>query len=133
MTANSIVPTNMTTFQFIVAAVTGVSTGKKMKTQTTSRNMTAPTLMKIPAFPRDHRRVGKGSFRNRRRMRQMKDIMYVASKAETASEPIALKATVDPMLINERRQVMTKVIMTAFKGIFQAGFTWQYLLLVLFS
>lgn len=40
-----------------------------------------------------------------------------------AIEPIALKATLEPMLINERRAVMTKVRRTALSGMFQPGLT----------
>ena len=38
---------------------------------------------------------------------------------------MALNATLEPMLIKERRVVMTKVIMTALRGIFQPGFTYK--------
>lgn len=41
--------------------------------------------------------------------------------ATRANEPIALKATVEPMLMRERRQVMVKVRRTALSGIFQPG------------
>jgi len=49
--------------------------------------------------------------------------MYVARRAETAREPMALKATEEPMLIKDRRVVIKKVTRTAFKGIFQPGLT----------
>lgn len=53
----------------------------------------------------------------------MKEMMYVPRRAETAREPMALKATVEPMLMSERRQVMTKVISTALRGMFHPGLT----------
>lgn len=53
----------------------------------------------------------------------MNEIIYVPSNAETAREPIALKAAVEPILISDRRQVMVKVIRTAFRGIFHPGLT----------
>ena len=73
--ANIIVPPNMTTFQFIVLSVTGIATGKNTKTQTTSRNNTAPMLTKIPNGPSVQRRGGSGSPRMRRKIRQVKEIM----------------------------------------------------------
>lgn len=117
------VPPNMTTFQFIVGGVTGIETGKNTKTQTTRRNITAPTLTKMPARPRDQRLDGSGGPRIRRRIRQVKDMMYVPSKAETAREPIALNATVEPMLIKDSRAVIRKVSRTALSGMFQPGWT----------
>ena len=75
MTANIIVPPNMTEFQFIVLGVTGIAIGKKMKTQTTSRYIKAPMLTKIPKRPRFQRRDGSGSPRKRFRMRQEKDMI----------------------------------------------------------
>lgn len=123
MTANTMVPPNMTTFQFIVLSVTGIATGKNTKTQTTSKNTRAPRLMKMPKRPRDQRLGGSGGPRRRLRIKVMKDIMYVPSRAETAREPIALNATVEPMLISDSRVVMMKVSRTALRGIFQPGLT----------
>jgi len=40
-----------------------------------------------------------------------------------AIEPMALNATLEPMLINERRAVMIKVSRTALRGMFQPGLT----------
>ena len=40
------------------------------------------------------------------------------------SELIALRATVEPMLMRERRMVMTREMKTALRGIFQPGLTW---------
>ena len=56
-------------------------------------------------------------------MRQVKEIMYVANNAETANEPMALNAAVEPMLIRAKRLVITNVRMTAFRGIFHPGLT----------
>lgn len=52
-------------------------------------------------------------------------MMYVPRMAETAREPIALKATVDPILIRERSVVITNVRRTAFKGMFHPGLTYR--------
>lgn len=38
---------------------------------------------------------------------------------------MALNATVDPILMRDRRVVMVKVRRTAFKGMFQPGLTYQ--------
>lgn len=111
--------------------MTGVEIGKKIKTQTMSRNNTAPMLTKTPKRPRFQRRGGSGSPRKRRTMRQVKDIMYVASNAETARDPMALKATVEPILIKDSRQVIVKVIRTALSGIFQPGLTYGRVVSVL--
>ena len=53
----------------------------------------------------------------------MIEIKYVDMMDTSAAEPMALKATVEPMLIRDKRQVMVKVIMTALRGMFQPGFT----------
>jgi len=55
----------------------------------------------------------------------MKDMMYVPRIAETAREPIALNATVEPMLIRDRSVVMVNVMRTEFRGMFQPGLTCQ--------
>jgi hypothetical protein len=47
----------------------------------------------------------------------------VPKRALRASEPIALKATVEPMLMRERSVVMTKVRMIELRGMFQPGLT----------
>jgi hypothetical protein len=39
------------------------------------------------------------------------------------SELIALKATVDPILIKDKRAVITRETMTALRGMFQPGVT----------
>jgi len=67
-------PPNMTTFQFIDFAVTGVATGKKQKTHTMRSQETAPMLMKRPIFPKLHREAGRGP-RNRRRMKTLMDMV----------------------------------------------------------
>jgi hypothetical protein len=45
-------------------------------------------------------------------------------RAEMVRELIALRATVEPMLMRERRTVMTSEIMTALSGMFQPDLTW---------
>ena len=112
----------MTTFQFMVAAVTGMETGKKQNTHTITSQATAPMLMKIPMMPKLHRRGGSGPL-SRRRMKMLIEIMYVPRMATRAKDPIALKATVEPILINERRHVMVNVRRTALSGMFQPGLT----------
>ncbi len=58
-------------------------------------------------------------------MSTVKEMIYVPRIAETAREPMALNATVDPILMRDRRVVMVKVRRTAFKGMFQPGLTYQ--------
>jgi hypothetical protein len=50
-------------------------------------------------------------------------MMYVDSSALVAIELMALKATVEPMLIRERSAVKRNVSNTELSGIFQPGFT----------
>ena len=45
--------------------------------------------------------------------------------ALTAREPMALNATVDPILIRDKSVVIVKVRRTAFNGIFQPGLTYK--------
>lgn len=99
--------------------------GKNIKTQTTRRYNTAPMLIKMPELPRLQRRAGSGPPRRRRRMSKVKEMIYVARIALMAKEPMALNATVDPMLISDKRVVMVKVRRTAFKGMFQPGLTFE--------
>lgn len=56
-------------------------------------------------------------------MRQTNEIMYVASSALTAREPMALNATCDPMFIRDRRVVIKNVTNTALRGMFHPGLT----------
>lgn len=56
-------------------------------------------------------------------MRQINEMMYEERREATPNEAIALKAAVEPMLIKERRIVMTNETMTAFTGTFQPGLT----------
>jgi hypothetical protein len=45
-------------------------------------------------------------------------------RAEMVRELIALRATVEPMLMRERRMVMRSEMKTALRGMFQPGLTW---------
>jgi hypothetical protein len=56
-------------------------------------------------------------------MKTLIEIMYVPRMATRAKDPIALKATVEPMLISERRHVIINVRRTALSGMFQPGLT----------
>lgn len=44
------------------------------------------------------------------------EMLYVAMRAMSCREMIALKATEEPMLMRERRHVMAQVVRTAFRG-----------------
>jgi hypothetical protein len=56
-------------------------------------------------------------------MKMLIEMIYVPRMATRAKDPIALKATVEPMLMSERRHVMVKVRRTALSGMFQPGLT----------
>ena len=51
-------------------------------------------------------------------------MMYDERREATPREAMALKATVEPMLIMDKRIVMQRETITEFKGIFQPGLTW---------
>ena len=48
---------------------------------------------------------------------------YEDTRAEPLSVVSARSATLEPILMRERRMVMTRVIQTALRGIFQPGLT----------
>lgn len=54
------------------------------------------------------------------------EILYVAMRAMSCREMMALKATEDPMLIRESRQVIVQVARTAFRGAVEF-FVWAML------
>lgn len=56
-------------------------------------------------------------------IRHVIEMMYVDIKDTVALELMALKATVEPILMSERRQVISHVSRTALRGIFQPGLT----------
>ena len=97
--------------------------GKNEKNQISVRKMTETTLIHMPCLPKFHRAAGKGSFRIRLIMMQTNEMMYEERREATPNEAIALKAAVEPMLIKDRRTVMTNETITAFTGTFQPGFT----------
>jgi len=45
-------------------------------------------------------------------------------RAEMVRELIALRATVEPMLMRDRRMVMIRETKTALRGMFHPGLTW---------
>lgn len=100
-----------------------LASGKNEKNQITVRKMTETTLIHMPCLPKLHRAAGKGSFRMRLMMRQTNEMMYEERREATPNEAMALKAAVEPMLIKDRRIVITNETMTAFTGTFQPGLT----------
>lgn len=58
-------------------------------------------------------------------MSTVKEMIYVPRIALTAKEPMALNATVDPILIRDKRVVIVKVRRTALRGMFQPGLTFK--------
>jgi hypothetical protein len=51
------------------------------------------------------------------------EIMYDESNAAVPSDMMALKATDDPMLINERSDTMTRLTQSALSGTVNVGLT----------
>lgn len=68
--------------------------------------------------------------RQRRIRTQVIEIMYEESSAAVPSDMMALKATEDPMLINERRETMTMLTERALRGTVKVGLTFLTLKLV---
>src|SRR5271155_5507581 len=103
-------PPNMTQFQFIVVGLTGVVSGKKTKTKSGQRKQRAAMLMAMPKRPRDQRRGGRGCPRMRFKSTHEMVTTYEAMRDELLSVMIARSATVEPMLMRERRMVTTRVM-----------------------
>jgi hypothetical protein len=117
------IPPNIVLAQFIEVGVTGFARGQTQKNMIGIRNSSAAILMYSPNFPSDHRRGGKGGPRIRRWTTQAIVTKYDASTAMLPSEFIALRATVEPRLMHERRAVTRRETNTALRGIFQPGET----------
>jgi hypothetical protein len=61
--------------------------------------------------------------RQRRSRTQVMEMMYDERRATVPRDIMALKATDDPILIKERRETMTKLAHSAFKGTVNVGLT----------
>ena len=108
-----------------MAASTGIATGKNEKTNSGSKNSMAPALIAMPYRPSVHRRAGSGCPRILLRRTHPIVIMYEERSDEMVKEMMAFSAAVEPMLMRESNVVTTKETMTAFKGIFQPGVTYN--------
>lgn len=75
-------------------------------------------LTAIPYRPSDQRRAGSGSPRNRLYIRQPIVRIYDDINDEIVMELIALRATVEPILISETSATITSDTMIALSGIF---------------
>ena len=118
------IPPNITQPQFIELGTTGVLMGKKAKTNIGNKNAMAAMLMAKPYRPRDQRRTGSGSFRNRFEMRQPIVRMYDDINEDIVIELIALSATVEPMLISVTSTTIASETMMALIGMLWFRFTY---------
>ena len=107
----------------MVAASTGVASGKNENTKIGSKKQIAPTLTAIPYRPRVQRRLGSGSPRILFARRHPIVIIYEETSDEMVRVIMALSAAVEPMLMSESNIVTTSDTMTAFKGMFHPGVT----------
>lgn len=91
--------------QFIVSPSTTALPGKKENIKTRVRYSTAKMLVGAPNLPRLHRAVGSFSPRYLLMMTQAMEIMYEDMRAAVPRDAMALNATVEPMLMRDRRMV----------------------------
>lgn len=118
-------PPYMTTLQFIVVTSTSAVSGNMANTKTGIRKARAPMLIANPYRPKVQRWGGKGWPRSRLTIRQEMVIMYEVINEVIVRETIANRATSEPILIRERRTVMTRETMTELSGMFHPGVTCQ--------
>lgn len=114
----------MTTAQFIVLGLTGVTAGKKLKMYITKRKTSDATFTGTPTRPSVHRR--SGSFPPRKRLSSTQPIhkVYEVMPLAKLRENIAVRATLEPRLMRESKIVTASEMSTAFSGISQPSFTW---------
>ena len=111
-------PPNSKQPQFIESGSTGVETGKKANTNIGNKKIIEAMLTAIPYRPSDHRRAGSGSPRNRLYIKQPIVKIYDDIKDEIVMELIALRATVEPILISETNATITSDTIIALSGMF---------------
>lgn len=118
------IPPYITAHQFMVSGSTVEVSGKKANTNTGHRKHSAPMLIAIPNRPSVHLCGGRGSPLIRLRSRQAIVMMYEDIIAPMVKVTMARSAVVEPMLMSDKRTVTASETITAFKGMFQLGFTW---------
>lgn len=116
-------PTNITEAQFIFSGVTGVDNGQNAKKPTGKRKIKAAILIAKPYLPSVHLRAGSFVPYKRRHTMQLIVMKYEMRSDTPPSELMALRATEDPKLMQERRHVTTKETRTARTGRFHPGVT----------
>ena len=94
--------------QLAVSVVTGVLTGKQLKTMMKPAYRNAKALMGRAKRPRLQRARGSSSPLMRLSRTQPMDIMYVDMSARRDRETIMLKASVEPRLIRQRTALPTE-------------------------
>jgi hypothetical protein len=116
-------PPYITADQFIVSGVTVEVSGKKANTNTGHKKHSAPMLIAIPNRPSVHLCGGSGWPLIRLRSTQPIVMMYEDIIAPIVRVTMASSAVVEPILMSDKRIVTTRETITAFKGMFQPGFT----------
>lgn len=116
--ANMMTPPNMICEKFIVAAVTGVARGQKAKNHRGKMEQIAPMLIASPKRPSDHRRGGKGAPHNRLQTRHPIVTMYEVRTDTPPKELIALRAVVEPRLMQANNEVTIRDTRTERTGKF---------------
>lgn len=117
------IPPYITAHQFIVSASTLDVNGKKANTNTGHRKHRAPMLIAMPYWPSVHLCGGRGSPLIRLRSTHPIVMMYEDIIAPMVRVTMARSAVVEPMLMSDNKIVTTSETITAFKGMFQLGFT----------
>lgn len=114
---------NTRMFQFIAAGAGCGVVGKKVITNASMRNKTENMFKGSPKRPRENLEGSSTSPRRRFNVIQEIETIYEEIRAPVPSDVMMLKATVDPMLINERSTAMAYEIRTELRGISQPGRT----------
>lgn len=117
------IPPYITAHQFIVSGSTVEVSGKKANTNTGHKKHRAPILIAMPKRPSVHLCGGRGWPLMRLSSTQAIVMIYEDIIAPMVRVTIARSAVVEPMLISDKRIVTTRETITAFKGMFQLGFT----------
>jgi hypothetical protein len=109
--------------QFILAGVTGIARGQKLKNQSGRQNKIEMMFNAMPKRPRDHLRGGKDSPLSPFSRTQPIVTMYDVRIETLPQESMAFKAVVDPRSMQARRELISSETNRAWSGIFQPGVT----------
>jgi len=118
------IPPYITAHQFMLSGSTVEVSGKKANTNTGNRKHSAPMLINIPGRPSVHLCGGRVSPLIRLSSRQAIVMKYEDIIAPMVRVTMARSAVVEPILMRDKRIVTASDTITAFRGMFQLGFTW---------